>query len=282
MRNLTPPILDWDQILDNIINVKRWTHKATLTSMQHTIKEYYQKYREKRYTLEQLEHLTCNNDEKDAMKHTYTSRTTPLETLRSSILSIWESNICPYCNINSIATIDHYMPKDCFPEYSVLPINLVPCCRDCNHLKWEEWRMTSRPTLSIYFDHIPETQFLFVKIDIINWAIICKYYFNFDSNNVLSDTLNNHLEKLDLHSRYAKSINEHITEFIVSIAVDWNHSEMDIEYVRKKAYNAAKSKSDMKGVNYRQSVVFKEIWDNINICDRLLTKIKEKVDLLEQ
>lgn len=40
---------------------------------------------------------------------------------------------CPYCGgIGEAKTLDHYLPKARFPSYSVLPVNLVPACRDCN------------------------------------------------------------------------------------------------------------------------------------------------------
>ncbi len=40
---------------------------------------------------------------------------------------------CPFCGgIGHVSTIDHYLPKAYFPQYSILPSNLVPCCRDCN------------------------------------------------------------------------------------------------------------------------------------------------------
>lgn len=40
---------------------------------------------------------------------------------------------CPYCGeIGNSATLDHYLPKSFFPQFSILPDNLVPACRDCN------------------------------------------------------------------------------------------------------------------------------------------------------
>lgn len=40
---------------------------------------------------------------------------------------------CPFCGgVGYVATLDHYLPKSGFPLFSVLPGNLVPCCRDCN------------------------------------------------------------------------------------------------------------------------------------------------------
>jgi len=40
---------------------------------------------------------------------------------------------CPYCGgIGRPRNVDHYLPLSHFPQFSVLPLNLVPCCRDCN------------------------------------------------------------------------------------------------------------------------------------------------------
>lgn len=40
---------------------------------------------------------------------------------------------CPFCGgIGRPKSLDHYLPKANYPQYSVLPQNLVPCCRDCN------------------------------------------------------------------------------------------------------------------------------------------------------
>lgn len=54
-------------------------------------------------------------------------------------------NICPYCNINYTPTVikpwtgkgtradlDHFLPKDCFPYFSMSIYNLVPSCKICN------------------------------------------------------------------------------------------------------------------------------------------------------
>ncbi|MBV7434193.1 zinc finger-like domain-containing protein [Cardiobacteriaceae bacterium TAE3-ERU3] len=39
---------------------------------------------------------------------------------------------CLYCLISSIDSLDHYLPKSIFPQFSILPINLVPSCTECN------------------------------------------------------------------------------------------------------------------------------------------------------
>lgn len=40
---------------------------------------------------------------------------------------------CPYCgDIGTPKNLDHYLPRTSFPQFSILPINLIPSCRDCN------------------------------------------------------------------------------------------------------------------------------------------------------
>lgn len=44
--------------------------------------------------------------------------------------------LCPFCG-NPIKpdTLDHFIPKDLWPEYSIFPNNLVPQCRKCAPIK---------------------------------------------------------------------------------------------------------------------------------------------------
>lgn len=49
------------------------------------------------------------------------------------------SNKCPFCEFGQVATLDHYLPKLKFPIFSILPYNLVPCCRDCNSNKGDRY-----------------------------------------------------------------------------------------------------------------------------------------------
>lgn len=50
----------------------------------------------------------------------------------NSIMSAAQEK-CPFCGgIGTPRNLDHYLPKAFFPQFSVLPINLIPACRDCN------------------------------------------------------------------------------------------------------------------------------------------------------
>ncbi|WP_133407290.1 HNH endonuclease [Parashewanella tropica] len=47
---------------------------------------------------------------------------------------------CPYCGMPlRPLTLDHFIPKSTWPEYSILPNNLVPQCRGCAPIKGEKY-----------------------------------------------------------------------------------------------------------------------------------------------
>lgn len=53
------------------------------------------------------------------------------------IRSLAPNNICPFCGVRLVSTLDHVLPKEPFQNIAVLPDNLIPCCRDCNTEKWD-------------------------------------------------------------------------------------------------------------------------------------------------
>lgn len=63
---------------------------------------------------------------------------------------------CPFCGgIGRPRNLDHYLPKAHYPQFSVLPVNLVPSCRDCNmDGKGEEFATTQEEqVLHPYLDN---------------------------------------------------------------------------------------------------------------------------------
>lgn len=50
-----------------------------------------------------------------------------------------ERGVCPQCGVGRVRTLDHYLPKARFAELAVVPLNLIPTCRDCNFDKREHY-----------------------------------------------------------------------------------------------------------------------------------------------
>jgi hypothetical protein len=58
-----------------------------------------------------------------------------LRHIYDEIKSGAKGDICPLCEQNVVKTLDHYLEKADYPIFAVSPLNLVPCCADCNKVK---------------------------------------------------------------------------------------------------------------------------------------------------
>lgn len=70
-------------------------------------------------------------------------------------------DLCPMCGSLASSTVDHYLPKDDFPEYSIFSLNLVPAC-NCNIARNNTFIGTvagERP-LHPYFDAVLSTRLI--------------------------------------------------------------------------------------------------------------------------
>ncbi len=65
--------------------------------------------------------------------------------------------ICPSCYQRTVSTLDHYLPKDSHPAFAVTPVNLVPCCSDCNKIKSTiQAASADLQLLHPYFDNVED------------------------------------------------------------------------------------------------------------------------------
>lgn len=140
---------------------------------------------------------------KEALHHCYDSSTAPLANLKSEIIKnqkpFYQSK-CAYCGIDGIDGMDHYIPKDKFPEYSVHPLNLIPACSFCNEKKSDKFlsgtQIKERIFFNPYFDNIGENV---LKLDIDYCEDSNSFSFKL---NVTNDSYLSHIIQLDIKRRY--------------------------------------------------------------------------------
>lgn len=75
-----------------------------------------------------------------------------------------KSKKCPFCGYGVSYTLDHFLPKSEYPIYAVDPINLVPCCRDCNSTKLTKTVEKNDLFLHPYFDNVDDERWLFCEV----------------------------------------------------------------------------------------------------------------------
>ncbi len=127
---------------------------------------------------------------------------------------------CPYCGgIGRPETVDHYLPKSKFPQFSVLPINLLPCCRDCNSGSKKAAVATTKNTQSIhpYMDaaHFFDQQW--IKARVIQGTPCSLQYFvdpPVHWDQIDKDRVGQHFEDFELARRYRLQASEELTTVI--------------------------------------------------------------------
>lgn len=73
---------------------------------------------------------------KDELTALYTNymarRDQPGRSYYDQIMSLAPLGKCPLCGFGQVSTLDHFLSKARYPTFSVLPVNLIPACSDCN------------------------------------------------------------------------------------------------------------------------------------------------------
>ncbi|PPC83049.1 MAG: hypothetical protein CTY31_12520 [Hyphomicrobium sp.] len=153
--------------------------------------------------------IQMDDNEKNIIQELYDRRMASVSgSGRSSYDLIRASSaICPYCSFGEVCEIDHFLPKKAFPDLNVLPINLLPICHHCNHLKLDAKPLNEEQTLlHPYFDVLPHTQrWLFATLTIEFEGPVLNYFVQLDeaTHGLLSRRLQFHFNQLRLSSRFS-------------------------------------------------------------------------------
>lgn len=76
-----------------------------------------------------------------------------------------KDDICPFCGQRIVSTLDHSLPKASHPALAVTPINLIPCCKDCNHAKGTQYPLIEEDQfMNAYYDNVAGDRWLYAVI----------------------------------------------------------------------------------------------------------------------
>lgn len=111
------------------------------------------------------------------------------------------TDVCLYCSGNSVACLDHYLPKDDFSLLSIAPANLIPSCNDCNFKLNDLYSQNPPPAIHPYFEHYPgifNTQWIYARVPLEQpffvdnnfEAIAIEFYVDFEGVE-LEETIKN-------------------------------------------------------------------------------------------
>lgn len=181
MRSIKEPILDptetYTTCLEGVSDDALKTKYEEITNNIHSAADDYKnKVIQKKLFL--TTKITAPNDTvvvgnvtKKELKNLYdsymVSQKKPARKIYDELKSAAPRGKCPYCGFGHASTLDHYLPKSKYPLTSVLPINLVPSCKDCNTTKGNSFpSIQLEQTLHPYFDqgHFISSQWIFAEV----------------------------------------------------------------------------------------------------------------------
>jgi 5-methylcytosine-specific restriction endonuclease McrA len=198
----------------------------------------------------------------------YDSRGRATRRLRSQILANISGGKCALCGRADASTLDHYLPKQLFPEFSIFPLNVVPSCWDCNHKKGSDYRRAAAIFLHSYLDRIPDDlRFLFARVQVQDPAVAFEYWVDPPNElGSLADRIRDHFESLDLAAAYSLDALHEANERRQELRRNYEVSGGDPEAIREYLQHEAGSIAGYKGKNHWRFVALDALADSADFC----------------
>lgn len=137
--------------------------------------------------------------------------------------------ICPICGIKECYHLDHYIPREEMPEFSVFTPNLIPLCYDCNEEKKAAWLNgnNERIIFNAFYDEVPDKQLCDCEISIDATGqpqAVLKPSAQLDENNAVDRRVLTTIEQLKLLPRWQKECNNKFRAAIASMKRQYKYN----------------------------------------------------------
>lgn len=219
-------------------------------------------------------HMNMTEAKEIALKKLYSYRAQMFKELKVELTTTSKgriSNICPYCQLDIVGTLDHILPKTPFPEFSSMPWNLIPCCSTCNSKKDDHWldENNKRCFINFYIDDIPPVQYFFADVSVVDGNIKIEYALRFPAgyDATLKKRIEKHYNKLDLLQRYLENSDDVIEELSASIR-NFAPGVADAAIINSVIRTCDDMEARM-GVNYWKTVLEKACVNTADVFDLL-------------
>lgn len=271
MRSILLLNVDATDVFDEVAAAKHQPRRKQMQSARGEILVAYQNYEDVAPEVGELDKAPLTEPQKDAMRHAYSVETEPMTTLRGDLLKRICVARCPFCGISESSTLDHYLPKEQYPEFSIFPKNLVPSCAVCNTRKRDrilDAGTNVRMFLHPCYDPIPDAAFLTVRVRMEENALILSYSLNQPAGMLLQtfQHLTSHFNELDLADRYRRMGLEHLGGLYPALRRAYGPGE-DANRVAKMLVEGAEDFEEVSGPNYWLAKLYRALADNNDFCD---------------
>lgn len=178
-----------------------------------------------------------------------------------AILNHAKNDLCPYCGVQTVTTLDHYLPKHEYPTLVVAPMNLIPCCMNCNHIKLNGIPAScDGAPIHSYLDVIPNAPWLHVKL---GEHLEATYYVECPTtwDPLLSRRLENHVDKFKLKRLYR---NQAAVEISNSCFL-WNKALEISEEMLFCLLRTTRESIEDNGENYWKAALYRSLEEHMDV-----------------
>jgi len=263
------PAIDDINLLDTIIDERNEPNKSFFKAYRNGWELRYEEYirnhgNPKRISISST-HITNN---KTKFINLYSS---PRGTIESDIIDVLEEHElshCPFCSSLGVPdTLDHFLPKDTYPEYAIFSHNLIPCCDSCNRAKSTKvLKNGKRIFLHPYYDMAED-------MEIYNLVIKPAYENAPDFELVVNNGLKNkykkiakrHLKELKIEERFRKYFKSQYRRLIKNVKQNKQTSNTDLLTL----LNIFLTNSLNVDINYWDTLFYKSVINNQELLDYL-------------
>lgn len=188
--------------------------------------------------------------------------------LRDEILASAYLDACPYCNTTPVESLDHALPRAVYPEFSVLPQNLVPACATCNRKKGDHcFKKSGLNLMHPYYALIPDTPILFASVAVDARQVTWEFYLEQGGaiHDDMFESIKNLFNRLELAERYSQVSAGAITD--LTGCLEELHQSGGATETRKFLQKVGDSARKNRGANYWKTAIFCALAANDDFCD---------------
>lgn len=171
---------------------------------------------------------------------------------------------CPSCGeAGTPETLDHYLPKDEFPEFSILLLNLVPMCSRCQEAKGTKFETDKglKKFIHPYFDQINTPLY-----KVIFSTPYSHPKFSIQVNPRIDPSLKSlvfeHIEGLNLHIRFKRFCN---TKYIHLLKIAKKHRLSNTQNKIRAGLEFTLGNEEEKAINCWEAIFYRSVLEDENL-----------------
>lgn len=274
-----PAINDISLINDLIQARTREPNKSYFQSYRATWITRFKEYYSKKGNPEHIAPSAILETDKSKFINLYIHPKAPVDIKILNVLRSHNLDFCPFCGeAGTPATLDHFLPKDEYPEYSIFSSNLVPMCDICQRADAKGVKVLDSNQKRIffhpYFDGEEDLEILVLEIlPPFDKGTSFRLCVKNDIEQNLQSLCSRHIKELNIETRYRRYFStafvrlKKLVKKMLSIGVDRESIEGQINsfYVNEK----------LVATNYWDTIFYKSVLNNAPLMEYLKTLVPE-------